>query len=109
MKTTIAFKRYVKRNNHLLSREIWFYSNRDICWRVNGLLHREGGPAVIWHTGQEYWFKYGKRDHHKEMKESWKHWNSKGNIEFVKRLSGTAFTLLFILAAIVVGFYLSFN
>jgi hypothetical protein len=38
-----------------------FYSikNRREEWYRNGLLHREGSPAIIWDDGREEWYKDG--------------------------------------------------
>jgi len=32
-------------------------------WRLNGVLHREDGPAIIWNNGDTEWFSHGK--HHR--------------------------------------------
>lgn len=31
------------------------YSNGDQVWLVNGLTHREDGPAIIWANGEKRW------------------------------------------------------
>jgi len=33
----------------------------DIEWFLNGLTHREGGPAVEYSDGTKYWYRNGKR------------------------------------------------
>lgn len=108
MKTELYFIRYIK-NDPKQMKEFYFHSKGTKLWYLNGELHRENGPAIEYRDGAKQWYLNGKRDHHKEMIESWKHWNSKGNIEFAKRLFTTAFVFLFFLAAIVLGFFLSFN
>jgi hypothetical protein len=37
------------------------YSDGTKVWWLNGKLHREDGPAVIWPDGTEYWYLNGKR------------------------------------------------
>ena len=32
-----------------------------VAWKLNGKLHREGGPAVIWASGDQQWYLNGKR------------------------------------------------
>ena len=36
-------------------------SDGDKCWRLNGGLHREDGPAIEWSNGDKYWFLNDKR------------------------------------------------
>ncbi len=31
------------------------------CWYINGLRHREGGPAIEWTDGTKEWYSHGKR------------------------------------------------
>jgi len=45
--------------NGLLHREdgpaiIW--ANGTKCWYIHGQLHRTEGPAIIWPTEEKYWF-----------------------------------------------------
>jgi len=37
---------------------IWHNGTQE--WRINGKLHREDGPAVIYANGGQYWYKNGK-------------------------------------------------
>ena len=30
-------------------------------WRLNGELHRDGGPAIEWADGTKYWYQHGER------------------------------------------------
>ena len=39
--------------------EVKVYDNGRIEWRLDGKLHREDGPAVIWPDGTKYWCKNG--------------------------------------------------
>ena len=32
------------------------YANGDQYWYLNGKLHREDGPAIIWAKGAQYWY-----------------------------------------------------
>ncbi len=36
-------------------------SNGNKFWHLNGLLHREDGPAIEWADGGKSWYKNGKR------------------------------------------------
>ena len=60
MKTDIYFKRYIKRSDTLLMKEIYFY-DRDKTWYLNGNYHRVDGPAIEWGDGSKSWWLNGKR------------------------------------------------
>ena len=34
---------------------------RHLEWYQNGLLHRDGGPALKWANGDEWWYQYGEQ------------------------------------------------
>jgi hypothetical protein len=36
------------------------YTSGDKCWYLNGLLHREDGPAIEYGNGDKYWYLNGK-------------------------------------------------
>ena len=59
MKATITFKRYIK-NDPLLMKEIWFNTFGTKYWYLNGLLHREDGPAAEYWNGTKRWRLNGK-------------------------------------------------
>jgi len=59
MKTNIKFKRYIK-NDPFLKKEIDFYDG-DKTWYLNGIIHREDGPAIEWGDGSKSWWLNGKR------------------------------------------------
>jgi hypothetical protein len=31
------------------------YDNGDMRWYLNGVMHREDGPAIIWRNGTKFW------------------------------------------------------
>ena len=47
------------KNNHTIMYIINSYGDKE--WRLNGKLHREDGPAVIWSTGTQEWWVNGQR------------------------------------------------
>jgi hypothetical protein len=56
------------------------YGNR--FWFLNGLLHREDGPAVEWADGTKYWYINGQRHREDgpaiEYTDGWKEWYLNG-------------------------------
>ena len=50
-------------------------------WKVNGILHREDGPAIVWSDGSQFWYRDDQR--HREdgpaviwangLEEYWEH------------------------------------
>lgn len=71
MKTTIYFKRYIK-NDPTQKKEIRFWPNGEKRWILNGFLHREDGPAVIYHNGTKYWYLEGQPCFQQDIGKPWK-------------------------------------
>jgi len=59
MKTDIYFKRYIKRSDTLLMKEIYFDPNGSKHWFLNGNYHRVDGPAIEYWDGTKYWYLNG--------------------------------------------------
>jgi len=47
------------------------YTDGDQYWYKNGILHREDGPAAIYHNGAQYWWLddkiYSKEAYYREL------------------------------------------
>ena len=41
----------------------------DKEWRLNGVLHREDGPAIEWANGSKFWYYQGKQIRCKDNQE----------------------------------------
>jgi len=45
----------------MIEYKVKVYENGDQVWHLNGKLHREDGPAVIWASGYQEWWLNGNK------------------------------------------------
>ena len=43
----------------------YWFEKGDVCWTINGIIHREDGPAVERANGTKAWYQHGKRHREK--------------------------------------------
>jgi len=76
MKTSIRFKRYIKSGPFLGTKEIRSHISGTKEWHLNGVLHREDGPAIEWNDGEKEWWLNNKRFSEKEYLEAVKEYKT---------------------------------